>query len=72
MTDSVLLKQIMIREGVNNRKLADHLDKNENTIRRKIEGLSEFTQSEIENTCLLLNMSKQEKESVFFAKLVEL
>ena len=69
MTDIDLLKKKIADSGLKMVFIAEKMGIMRQTLYNKVNGLSEFNQSEIALLCEILNIkTKAEKESIFFKK----
>lgn len=67
MTNTNLLRQKIEESGLKLQFIADKLGISRATLTAKINGTSEFNQTEIQTLCDLLNIkSLKEKNSIFF------
>ena len=71
MYNGALLKNVINDSGVKLKFIALHLGLSEYGLRRKIEGFSEFKNSEIIAITELLRLTISQRENIFFAKEVE-
>lgn len=71
MYNGTLLKTVINDSGVKLKFIALQLGLSEYGLRRKIEGISEFKNSEIVAISELLSLSVAQRENIFFAKYVE-
>ena len=60
------LRGKIVEKGYSVRTIAAEIGLNEATFYRKMNGTSDFTREEIQKIALLLNLSVQEKEEIFF------
>lgn len=72
MTNTRLLNSAIMRSGIGRQGLADAMGLSLNSTQKKINNGVEFRQSEIQNACTALKLTKEEKESIFFACDVDL
>ncbi len=66
MFKSELLKSVMVSKKVSSTYLADKIGINITTFYKKMNGQSEFTRSEMSIIKAVLNLSKDEMDSIFF------
>lgn len=66
--DSKALKAQMVLAGINAAELAQMLDISTVAIYRKINGKSEFTQSELSKIAQIFKLDAQQIQDIFFAK----
>ena len=72
MTNSSMLKQKIQDSGLVRAWILKQLGiKSYATLRAKIDNKSNFTASEINTLCEILNISKSQREAIFFAKSAE-
>lgn len=67
MTDTTALRTAINESGYKLRFLASQLNMSYPTLLKKLNGITEFKQSEICTLCALLKIDSVEKESIFFA-----
>ena len=67
MTNSELLRKAVARSGYKKAYIAQCIGLSYQGYLNKERGESEFRQSEIEGICKLLDLTAEEKESIFFA-----
>ena len=65
MTNTLLLKSAIVRQGLTQKQVADELKLSPNGFFKKLHNKSEFRTSEIIKLCDLLNIDK--KDEIFFA-----
>ncbi len=66
MTNSELLKQRMDDSGYKLRFIAEKIGLSYQGMMNKVNNKHEFTVSEIQGLCTLLNISQSEREEIFF------
>ena len=71
MYNGSLLKNVINDSGVKLKFIALQLGLSEYVLRRKIDGVSEFKNSEIVAITELLSLTVSQRENIFFAKSVE-
>ena len=71
MTNTELLRQYIEKSGLKRTFVANHIGLTLQGYLNKEKGKSEFTQSEIQGLCDLLSISEDDKERIFFAKIVD-
>lgn len=71
MTDTQLLREYIERSGLKRVFVANKIGLTYQGYLNKESGKSEFTQSEIQGLCELLNISKRDRDRIFFAKFVD-
>ena len=67
MTNTMLLRGRIKDSGYKMSFLAKQIDITPYSFQRKIDGLNEFTASEIKILCDILNISSLERDNIFFA-----
>lgn len=68
MTNTELLQNTIRDSGLKISAILEKVNiKTYSTLRAKIENKSEFTASEIEKLCKVLNLNKDQREAIFFA-----
>lgn len=68
MTDSELLKEEISNSGLKNSAIMEALKiKSYSTMREKINNTKSFTAREIQILCVLLRLSNEKREQIFFA-----
>ena len=73
MTNSMLLRQAIKDAGLKLSAIMEALEiKSYTTMREKINNVKNFTVGEIEILCVLLNLTAEQREQIFFAKGTEL
>ncbi len=68
MTNTELLIQAITRSGMKREYIANRIGLSRAGLKLKIDGKNEFTQSEISALTALLQLTKAEREAIFFAK----
>ena len=72
MTNSSLLEQKIQDSGLRRSWILEQIGiKSYATLRAKIKNESEFTASEIDKLCEILNISKGQRQAIFFAPAAE-
>lgn len=71
MTDTQLLREYIERSGLKRVFVAKKIGLTYQGYLNKESGKSEFTQSEIQGLCELLNISKRDRDRIFFARFVD-
>ena len=71
MTNTKLLRWYIEQSGLKRTFVANKIGLTYQGYLNKESGRSEFTQSEIEGLCELLGVSGEDKERIFFAKIVD-
>lgn len=72
MTNSMLLRQAIKTAGLKISAIMEALGiKSYTTMREKINNVKNFTVREIEILCVLLNLSDEQREQIFFANNTE-
>lgn len=67
MTNTMLLRKAIKDAGLKISAIMEALDiKSYTTMREKINNVKSFTVREIEILCVLLNLSKEQREQIFF------
>lgn len=66
MTNTIELKYAILKAKKTNKSLSKDLGLNENTFAKKINNKSEFKASEIAQLTSLLDLSEEEKNTIFF------
>lgn len=72
MTNTILLNYAIARTGMGRQGLADKMGLSLTSVQKKINNEVEFRQSEIQKACVALELTNEEKESIFFAQAVDL
>lgn len=68
MTDSVMLREAVAHSGLKYKFIAETMGLTPYGLQKKIDGKTEFKGSEIAAISNILNLTRQEKEHIFFAK----
>ena len=71
MTNTNLLKSVLVANGVTAESLADEMGISPQSLSYKINNQREFKLSEIQYICNRFNLSLETKESIFFTDNVE-
>ena len=71
MTNTALLNYAIARSGMDRQGLANTIGLSLNSVQKKINNKIEFRQSEIQKVCNALELTNEEKESIFFAQAVD-
>lgn len=71
MTDMNRLKQAIADSGITMIALANKSKIRRETLYNRLNGIGEFTASEISGLCEALRLKHSERENIFFAKEVE-
>lgn len=71
MTDSILLNVLIKSKGLKYGYIADRMNLSRAALYNKVNGKTEFLGSEISMLSDILNLSVKEKETIFFAKIVD-
>lgn len=64
------LRASIARKGITNRKLAEILGLSEQAFYNKIQGKTEFKESEIKSLATILKLSMRDVDNIFFDKCV--
>lgn len=72
MTDTKLLNMAIRQAETTREELASKLEMSLYSLWKRINNKVEFKQSEIQNTCDALCLTREQKESIFFAQFVDL
>lgn len=67
MTNSKLLKEKISQSGYKMKYIANRLEISYYSLAKKIDNITEFKASEIQAICNLLQLSREEREIIFFA-----
>ena len=67
MTNTTLLKSFMVREGFTMETLAEKMELSRTSMSYKINNRVEFRSSEIKKMQNILNLTDEERDSIFFA-----
>lgn len=72
MTDTIELKSILVKKGLTLKKLSTIIGISTTTLSYKINNKREFSSSEIAAMQEVLDLTKEERDRIFFAKDVDL
>ncbi len=72
MTDTIKLEMAITRSGETKKKIAECLGISEFGLYKKINNQTEFKASEIAILQKFLNLTHEERDSIFFANIVDL
>ena len=72
MTDTKALRDRILLSGLKYKAIAEQIGITPYTLQLKIENDTEFKVSEVDKLSSLLDLSLQEKDQIFFCKIVEL
>jgi len=68
MTNTLELKAVMVRSGYTAERLAKEIGLSQQSLSYKINNKREFTATEINSIARALELSLEEKESIFFGQ----
>lgn len=68
MTNTKLLEKHIMLSGLKYKYIAEKLGLSYYSLRKKLDNITEFTASEIDILCEVLNLSVEERMRIFFAK----
>ena len=68
MIDEKLLREAIAESGIKTNHIASCLGHTVQTLGNKISGKTEFTVSEMQTICKLLNLTREKRDKIFFSK----
>ncbi|CAM3512232.1 helix-turn-helix domain-containing protein [Erysipelothrix anatis] len=71
MTNTQLLKILMLKKGIKQKQIAETLSITPQSVYRKVNGINEWKGSEITRIVEMLDLSREESDAIFFGKKVD-
>ena len=72
MTNTLLLENRIKSSGIKYKFIAEKMGLTYYSLRKKMDNVTEFTATEIDVMCDLLNLNVKDRMAIFFAKIVDL
>lgn len=72
MTNTLLLENRIKSSGIKYKFIAEKMGLTYYSLRKKMDNVTEFTATEIDVMCDILNLNVKDRMAIFFAKIVDL